>query len=383
MKLEKFIAGTYRQNYQHKSFSYKSFSPAPINTEWSWEDPVIHVLLEKASRALASLDAYSFMVPNIDLFIKMHIAKEANTSSRIEGTKTNINEDLLPKEDLGPEKRDDWQEVKNYVNAMNTAITELEHLPLSNRLLRNTHVVLMQGVRGANKYPGEFRISQNWIGGSNLTDASYIPPNPDEVPELMGDLEKFLHNLDIQVPHLIRIAIAHYQFETIHPFCDGNGRIGRLMIPLYLIDNKLLGKPSLYLSYFFERNRQSYYDALDMPRRSGDLCQWIKFFLNGIIQTSENGIQTFNGILQLKQKMDQLVVTFNRKAQNAQKLVHFLYKSPIIAYDDACRELELTARPVNELIQMFVDHGILQKVAGNYRNKKFSFTEYINLFLTK
>lgn len=221
------------------------------------------------------------------------------------------------------------------------------------------------------------------IGGSNLTDAGYIPPNPDEVPELMSDLEKFLHNQDIHVPHLIRIAIAHYQFETIHPFCDGNGRVGRLMIPLYFIHSKLLGKPSLYLSHFFERNRHSYYDALDMPRRSNDLSQWIKFFLNGIIETSENGIQTFNGILLLRQKMEQLVVTFNRKAQNAQKLINFLYKSPIIAYDDACRELGLTARPVNELIQMFSDRGILQKVAGNRRNKKFAFTEYINLFLDK
>lgn len=274
MKVENFKSGTWQSQYQ-----YKSFEPALVNVEWRWENPQINTMLERANKMLGELNAFSLIVPDIDLFIQMHITKEAQTSSRIEGTQTAFDEAVMPVEHIAAEKRDDWREVRNYVNAMNEAVEELKNLPLSNRLLKQTHATLMSGVRGKMKQPGEFRLSQNWIGGSSLVDAAFIPPHQNRVPDLMSDLEKFWHNDNINVPHLIRIAISHYQFETIHPFLDGNGRIGRLMIPLYLISHGLLEKPSLYMSDFFERNRASYYDALMKVRIGNDLTHWLLFFL--------------------------------------------------------------------------------------------------------
>ena len=272
MKFESFHAGHWHPRYQ-----YKSFEPTPVNHAWTWEDPTIHVLLEDATRALAELNAFSLIVPDIDRFIRMHVVKEAQKSSRIEGTQTGIDEAVLSEAHVRPERRDDWREVHNYIDAMSLAIERLATLPLSNRLLCETHAVLMRGVRGEHKRPGEFRISQNWIGGSSLADAAFIPPHHDGVPALMGDLEQFWHNDGMAVPHLIRAAISHYQFETIHPFLDGNGRIGRLLIPLYLISHGVLAKPSLYLSDFFERNRASYYDALMRVRQANDLVHWVRF----------------------------------------------------------------------------------------------------------
>lgn len=375
MNLKKFKSGIYKQQ-----FKYKNFTPEKINHTWVWDDPKINVLLEKATQTLGELNAFSHIVPDINIFIHMHIIKEANTSSKIEGTKTKIDEVLMDKENIAPEKRDDWQEVQNYVKAMNYAIKKLDKLPLSNRLLKQTHAILLEKARGKHKCPGEFRKSQNWIGGSNISDAVYVPPSHEEMPELMSDLEKFLHNEEINVPHLIKIAISHYQFETIHPFLDGNGRIGRLLITLYLVSHNLLSVPSLYLSDFFEKNRTSYYDALSRVRESNDLIHWIKFFLNGVITTAEKGKKTFQKILKLKDNIDNKIITLGKKAKNAKRLIYILYKKPIININSIITLINVSKRTARELTNELVKRDILKEVTGYKRNRVFEFNEYIKLF---
>lgn len=375
MKFEKFESGKWLQQYQ-----YKSFSPVTVNREWNWEDPKVNTLLERASRALAELDAFTLIVPDVDLFIQMHIAKEANNSSRIEGTQTEMNEDVLDSSQLAPEKRDDWQEVQNYIQALNQAVDELQRLPLSNRLLKYTHAILMQGVRGEHKTPGEFRVSQNWIGGSSLADAAFIPPHPGEVPELMGDLELFWHNETIDVPELIRIAISHYQFETIHPFLDGNGRIGRLLITLYLVNKGLLRKPSLYLSDFFERNRASYYDALMRVRVSNDMLHWVKFFLSAVIETAGKGKQTFEGILALRREMDALALGYGKRAENVQALLRHLYRRPAVTASQASEILNVSHQTASALLRKMVNDQMLIEITGYQRNRIFFFSRYMRLF---
>ena len=376
MKFETFKAGVWLQQYQ-----YKSFQPVKVNETWTWEDPAINTLLERATRALGELNAFSLIVPDIDLFIEMHVVKEALSSSRIEGTQTEINEALLSEEFIQPEKRDDWRGVRAYIDAMNTAIQELEKLPLSNRLLKTTHAILLRGVRGEHKQPGEFRVSQNWIGGSSLTDAAFIPPHHTEVPELMSDLEKFWHNEEIAVPHLVRIAISHYQFETIHPFLDGNGRIGRLLIALYLVSKGLLAKPSLYLSDFFERNRASYYDALMQVRTSDDIVHWVRFFLNGVAETAEKGRDTFRKILALRMELEAQLSGMGRRATNARHLLNLLFRRPVISAKDLVDQLEMSAPTANVLVGEFEKKGVLREVTGYQRNRVFVFERYLRLFL--
>ena len=375
MNIKDFKSGTLRQEYQ-----YKSFIPEMINHTFTWDDPQINTMLEDATRALGELNAFTMIVPNVDIFIQMHITKEANTSSKIEGTKTEMDEVLISKEQIDPEKRDDWQEVRNYIDAMNSAIKELETLPISNRLIKNIHAILLNSVRGEAKQPGEFRKSQNWIGGASLTTAYFIPPHHNEVNELMSDLEKFLHNEEIFVPHLIKIAIAHYQFETIHPFLDGNGRIGRLLITLYLVSNGLLKKPSLYLSDFIERNKSVYYESLTRVRTDNDLIHWIKFFLEAVIVTANSGVKTFQDILSLKQEMDAIVVGFGKKAHNASKLLDYLYQRPIISISDIIEPLEVSKPTANSLVKEFEEKGILKEITGYERNKLFAFDRYLSIY---
>ncbi len=375
MNITNYTSGELRQEYQ-----YKSFVPSMINHTFTWDDPQINTLLEDATRALGELNAFTMIVPNVDIFIQMHITKEANTSSKIEGTKTEIDEVLLAKDQINPEKRDDWQEVRNYIDAMNNALKELDTLPISNRLIKNIHAILLNSVRGETKQPGEFRKSQNWIGGANLATAYFVPPHHELVPDLMSDLEKFLHNEEIYVPHLIKIAIAHYQFETIHPFLDGNGRIGRLLIPLYLVSNGLLNKPSLYLSDFIERNKSLYYESLTFVRTQNNLNGWLKFFLTAVIETAKSGVDTFKQILTLKQDIDSVIFSFGKKSQNAKALIDYLYQQPIISSADIIEPLGISKPTANLLLTDFVEKGILLEVTGLQRNKLYSFERYLKIF---
>ena len=376
MEISEFRAGEYEQQYE-----YRSFLPASINHEWRLSDPQIQTLLEEANRLLGELNAFSQLIPDVDFFIRMHITKEATTSSRIEGTQTNIEEALVDKGDLDPEKRNDWQEVHNYVQAINVAVEQLPHMPLSNRLLRETHAVLLQGVRGKHKQPGEFRTSQNWIGVS-LKHATFIPPHHQHVPELMSDLEKFMHNDQIHVPHLLKIALVHYQFETIHPFLDGNGRLGRLLVVLYLVSFGILHKPALYLSDFFERHKGEYYDHLMAVRSTHKLEPWVRFFLLGIRETAALSIQVFKDILALKERIErEQMPTFHlRRQANAQALMRRLYQTPMVSIKAVAQLIQAQTNTAAALVDDFVKLGILQEFTGQKRSRLFVFHEYVRLF---
>jgi len=362
---------------------YKSFSPYSINHEWIISSPEINVLLAEANRLIGELNAFSQLIPDVDFFISMHILKEATTSSRIEGTKTNMEEALVKIEDINPEKRDDWAEVQNYINAINSSVKELEVLPISTRLIKNTHKILLSGVRGKHKVPGDFRTSQNWIGAT-LKDAIFIPPHFSEISDLMSDLEKFIHNEEIKVPHLIKIAIVHYQFETIHPFLDGNGRLGRLLITLFLVSTGVLKKPALYLSDFFEKNKSYYYDNLMVVRTSNNLVQWIKFFLVGIIETSNSSIQVFKNIIELRRKMETLKLPkLGSKINKGFALLNYLYQKPIIEPKEISENLKIHPATANRLINQFVEMEIISELTGYKRNRKYIFKEYFEIFQSK
>lgn len=373
--MEKFSPGYYvSQN------TYKSFQPNAINRQWQIANPEIITLLSQADRQLGRLDMFSNYIPSIDLFISMYILKEATKSSRIEGTQTNIEEALHDAKDIPPEKRDDWNEVQNYILAMQEAIESLKSTPLSTRLIKQTHKVILQGVRGEHKQPGEFRTSQNWIGGASIQDAVFVPPVHTSVPELMSDLEKFMHNDGLQIPELIKIAILHYQFETIHPFLDGNGRIGRLLITLYLVQKEILKKPILYLSDFLEKNRQLYYDNLIRVREKNDLQQWIKFFLVGIVETAKNSIDTFEKILLLKSEVENLALSKGRRAGAIQMVLEYLYKKPVITASIVSSITKQSLATSYSIVSDMEELGILKENTGGKRNRSYIFINYINLY---
>ena len=376
MDLKNYQAGKFT-----KQFGYRSFFPEPINQEWVISQADLTVLLEEANLRLGELNAFSIILPDVTTFLRMHIVKEATQSSRIEGTQTKMDEAVLEEKDISPEKRDDWQEVQNYIEAMSHCIGRLSKLPLSNRLIREAHKILMKGVRGKHKTPGEFRSSQNWIGGASLSDAKFIPPHQSLVPELMSDLEKFLNNEDINVPHLIRIGMAHYQFEAIHPFLDGNGRIGRLLITLYLVNQKILNEPILYISDFIERNRQHYYDNLLAVSTKNDMAQWLKFFLVGVVETANKAIKTLNKVLKLRDDLEnKKIIILGKRVPNAKALLQYLYTKPVITVADVINELKVTKQTANTLIQDFEKLGILKEQTGYKRNRIFLFENYLNLF---
>lgn len=380
IRLEKYISGKKEKD----PTGYTFFMPSLINEEWGWEEQSINRLLERAAIKLGELNSYSRLVPNIDLFIQLHVTKEAVISSRIEGTQTQMEEALMDEDAISPEGKHDWHEVNNYIKALNQAMIELETIPISSRLIKKTHHLLLDSVRGEHKKPGEYRRSQNWIGGASLADAVFIPPHHKHVEDLMGDLEKFLNNEYIHVPKLIKIGIAHYQFETIHPFLDGNGRIGRLLITLFLVDQKMLNKPLLYLSAFFEKNKSLYYDNLTVVRTKNDMIQWLKYFLVGVAETADNATQTLSDILALKVKLEQKILTsFGKRSNTAVHLLQYLFKKPVVHVNQIKDLNKSSYKSANDLVSEFVNAGILKEMTGQNRNRVFVFDEYLKMFERK
>ena len=359
---------------------YKSFQPSLIKREWALDNMDLIQLLGQADRELGRLDMYSDYIPDINMFISMHVLKEATQSSKIEGTHTNMEEALLEKEDVALDKRDDWEEVQNYIAAMDAAINNLQTLPFSSRLIRETHRTLMQSVRGKHKQPGEFRRSQNWIGGASITDAVFIPPVHTSIGELISDIEQFVHDDTQHFPELLKIALVHYQFETIHPFLDGNGRVGRLMITLYLVSKGVLKRPVLYLSDFFERNRTLYYDNLMRVREKNDLLHWFKFFLVGVIETAKSGIATFDNILKLQKQTEAQLLTLGSRTTNAQKVMRYLYQHPMINAAKVSKIAEVSPASAYKLIADLERFGILKEITGSKRRKIYLFDIYLQLF---
>ncbi len=376
IQLEEYNAG-----HWEKGAGFRYFVPSDIHRPWSWADGTINELLERASRKLGELNSFARLVPNIDLFIQMHVMKEAVLSSKIEGTQTNMDEALLPKLEVEPKKRNDWQEVQNYTKALNEGISELKRVPVSTRLLKEIHRTLLTSARGSNKQPGEFRTSQNWIGGATIADAKFIPPAHTIVNPLMGDLENFLHNKDIHIPGLIRIGIAHYQFETIHPFLDGNGRIGRLLITLFLVSEQMLDKPLLYPSAFFERRKELYYDNLTRVREKNDMIQWLKYFLAGIEETATKSVETLTKILHFKEQIDEKMHTqMGRRHHSAAKVIRRLFEQPYITIKQVEYVSSLSTKAAGDLVNLFVKQGWLTELTGQSRNRIFLFKPYMELF---
>ena len=309
--------------------------------------------------------------------------KEATQSSRIEGAEVEgvgTRRSVRAQRRRDRQRRHDGEDTQNYVAAMNKAIGRLETLPFSARLIREAHATLMQGVRGKQKMPGEFRRTQNWIGGATLNDAVFVPPAHTTIDELMADLEAFVHDDTHYFPELLKIALVHYQFETIHPFLDGNGRIGRLMITPYLVSRGILKKPVLYLSDFLERNRAHYYDNLTRVRTNNDLRQWFKFFLVGVTETARNGIATFNSILKLQQKLDGQVHTLRSRAANALRVIDGLYRDPIIDAARAGKIAKLSPASAYKLVADLERLGILKEITGGKRGRMYTFEPYVKLF---
>lgn len=377
MKLEEYKSGEYV-----KMNDYKAFIPSKINFNWGWDDTKLDKLLAEANRQIGELNAYSLLIPNVDLYIKMHVKIEANKSSRIEGTRTTVEEDLLDVTDINPEKRDDWEEVQNYVKATNYGIERIrDGFPVCTRLIREIHEILMQGVRGEYKTPGEFRVSQNWIGGSMPSTAVYVPPPHTEVTECLSDFEKFINNEEIDTPDLIKIAILHYQFESIHPFLDGNGRIGRLLIPLYIQSKGMLEKSCLYISDYIEKNKDTYYDMLTRVRTNNDMIGWIKFFLEAVIETSKTAKEKFRNVVELTMEMDKLIMELPVKPENAKKVIDLLYDEPVLTRNKMSEITEIKLTTINGIVNALLDKGIITETTGYSRNQIFAFEKYINLFL--
>jgi Fic family protein len=370
--------------YVRQPRGYRAFMPAPLPP-----DPPIRLegeilaLLSRADRALGRLDGSIQTLPHPDLFVAMYVRKEAVLSSQIEGTQSSL-EDVLAAEArvLSADRPDDVDEVFNYVGAMNHGLVRLPDLPVSVRRIREIHGRLLTGVRGQHRSPGELRTSQNWIGpgGCTLAEATFVPPPPHEVPRLLGELERFLH-AESPLPLLVRIGLTHVQFETIHPFLDGNGRVGRLLITFLLCEKQVLLKPVLYLSHYFKRHRQQYYEHLQTVRDEGAWERWLVFFLTGVVEVSQQATETARRILSLRERHRQVITdTFGRAAGNGHRVLEYLYQHPIVAVTEV-RDVIGTSYPsANNLVSQFVTHGVLHEMTGQKRNRRFLYRDYVDLF---
>ena len=354
---------------------YKSFKPKPLPPipAVSYDSEMIE-LLSRADRMLGRLDGVTETLPDSELFVAMYVQKEAVLSSQIEGTQASL-VDVFDG-DQTREKREDIGDIINYVGAMNYGLERLKEFPLSLRLIREIHQVLLSSGRGSKRIPGEFRTTQNWIGapGCTLREATFVPPSVPDMNEAMGDLELYLHNED-DLPPLIKIALVHAQFETIHPFLDGNGRMGRLLITFWLCQQKILSQPLLYISYFFKKNRQEYYDRLMVVRKTGDWEQWIKFFLRGIAETSEEAISTAKEILALKKVCEDMIVRSNN---NYRQLLDLLFRVPVIDKQEVAESLNVSQPTANRIVEQFCELGILvDQKPDSKRYKRYAFTKYL------
>lgn len=378
--MNQYIAGEWKLQNSGTPSQYKYFMPNLLPEITTFVDETIPKLLEEANQHLGELNSFANFVPDVDFFITMHEAKEATQSNAIEGTQTNFDEAVLKIEDVDPERRDDWQEVQNYIKATRFAINSLDTRPLATNLLKDIHRELLQGVRGEHKTPGEFRWSQNWIGGSSIKDAKFIPPAANHINDLLNDFDNYLNNRGSNTPHLIKIALLHYQFETIHPFLDGNGRLGRVLIVLYLMENKKLTKPILYLSDYFARHKSAYYEALEMVREQNDIEHWIKFFLVAVSEMSKESCTILTKITELKTNDTAKVITLGKRSELANHLLSSLYSRPIINSKDAAELLEVSQQTAITLLNEMQKLGILSEITGFSRNRMFAYSEYIRLF---
>jgi len=371
-------AGKLKTNLSGEA-AYKSFAPAPLppNPPIALDSEAVELLV-KANKQLALLGGIAARIPNVNLFMPMYVRKEALMSSQIEGTQATLEDVLDPL--IAENANRNVADVINYTKATEYAIARLEELPLCSRLIKEAHGVLMKDVRGQEKSPGEFRTSQNWIGaqGSTLKDARYIPPSPQDMTAAMSDLEKYI-NSDDELDVLIRASLIHYQFETIHPFLDGNGRIGRLLITLYLMEKGVLTTPALYISYFLKKNRIEYYDRLSEVRRNGNYEQWVKFFLQAIHESAEDATLAIDRLTALHDKNIKAVDGMGRAAKTARRLFFFLEENPIIEIKKTADQLGTTFKTISDSVRRLCEMGILAQSSGDQRNRTFSYAAYLDI----
>ena len=372
-------AGAYISNLSGE-MSYQSFRPAPLppNPPISLSNELVSKLID-ANKKLSMLEGLSSRIPNIDLFVSMYVRKEALLSSQIEGTQCTLDDIFNP--NIENNTNLNVSDVVNYIKATEYALKRLQSLPLCNRLIKETHAVLMEGVRGQEKSPGEFRYSQNWIGGqgSTIRNARYIPPNPLDMQNAMSDLEKYM-NSDDSLDPLIQAALLHYQFETIHPFLDGNGRVGRLLITLFLMEKHLLSRPVLYVSYFLKINRIEYYDRMTQVRVSGDYEQWITFFLEAISNSANDAIQTIDKLTTLHNKSLALFDDLSKRLKtNVLKVFNYIESNPIIDIQKTAASLKMSYNTASKIVSLLVEKGVLQQTDKSGKARIFSYSEYLDI----